>query len=1018
LAQYADGTCTSEGSVLTINLPEEYTGAPVSITCPSETVMNICAPVSPPPPLGLSDFGLSPCISGDDFEFVVEETTEMQGVAISYVQTYTITDPAGNVTNCELVFNTTSEFIAAPELAQPEAICVGDLLSGIKIGEGTYNFYSDDNGEPGDLLSTCDYDGTICSTEGLDINTNEPGFYTIWVTEFAGNTYGAACEGPAVPLTFEVMPLPEAELISGIAEVCRGESLMLSDYVNSSNQAGFWSGPGISSVMDGNGDIFYIFNGAGLASQSPVKIYYTISNGMCEQSTLLTVDVDEATNNFWGDPGSLCYGSAMLNLSDYVSEGMTGEWLGDGVSSEGMFNAAYGPGTYTVSFVTNDDEVCNNVQTREIVVNDVPDASFEMISSVCAEDDALDLMSLLTGDAGGYFSGDGVTGNMFNPGDVEGGEAAITYSVTSGGCTSEFTIMVTVTKVDPPVGAIPDEVVCSDASVIVLAVENIFPFTYNWYSGDGSTVMGDGSEILIPVPDDEGSYTFLVEAVSPDGCVSEQLTEIFVEVIDCNACAPIYSSDVNTNFACAGDEAEFILSLTNGSANDQIVILETPDGEEVTMGSIDNGQYAATIILNNDFCSPQMETYTITAYCSDGTAIGQFTEDIIVYPGTIEPFISVSTTEDGCTATASVAPECESYIMPVGNWTNTIGEGETANSEFEYIYFSSTVNSIGCFQNTGSVIFEHTCMVEPPPPPPPPPVEITCGNEPGLMQTSQTYICDDAAVNMAVAFSVVDEFSVTGYVLHEGEVFDPTTSTIITSSTSGQFSSPGADYNNSPLYVTAVTGNPGDDGFPVLSDSCTVWTPYGAYALFFDAIDVTVVDEICTGTQYFVSVSVTGGVGIVAPHAAYLTISDGNQTFTNISADEIVTFGPYTGDGEYEIEVLDVKGCRGGLVNSYSCGAGNAAFKADIPESLQSFNIEVYPNPTNGKFIVSCFDCTEAPMSAEVYNSNGQSVVTKVENDFELFRTEFDISKEPVGIYLVKVQFEDGSYQHFKVVKE
>jgi len=85
---------------------------------------------------------------------------------------------------------------------------------------------------------------------------------------------------------------------------------------------------------------------------------------------------------------------------------------------------------------------------------------------------------------------------------------------------------------------------------------------------------------------------------------------------------------------------------------------------------------------------------------------------------------------------------------------------------------------------------------------------------------------------------------------------------------------------------------------------------------------------------------------------------------------------------------------------------------------LQSSNIEVYPNPTNGKFIINCFDCKEVPLSAKVYNANGQPVISKVENDFEWFRTVFDISDEPVGIYLVKVQFNDGTYEHFKVVKE
>jgi len=194
--------------------------------------------------------------------------------------------------------------------------------------------------------------------------------------------------------------------------------------------------------MNAAGESIFMFNGMGLSAQSPVKLFYTVTNGMCEQSYMMVVDVDETESNFWDSPGSLCYGDAMLNLNEYVSSNMTGEWYGDGISSEGMFNAAYGPGTYTVTFIADDTEICNNVQTRSITVNDAPDASFEMISDVCSNDDAIDLMSLITGTAGGYFSGDGVTGNMFFPEAVEGDEAAITYTVTSNGCTSQFTLMV------------------------------------------------------------------------------------------------------------------------------------------------------------------------------------------------------------------------------------------------------------------------------------------------------------------------------------------------------------------------------------------------------------------------------------------------------------------------------------------------------------------------------------------------------------------------------------------------
>jgi len=543
--------------------------------------------------------------------------------------------------------------------------------------------------------------------------------------------------------------------------------------------------------------------------------------------------------------------------------------------------------------------------------------------------------------------------------------------------------------VTAPTSAVPDQVACSDAGTIILEVESIYPFTYNWYGFGGQTVMGNGNEISIPVPD-EGTYIFLVEAVSPS--------------------APIYTTDVNQNFACSGDIAEFTVSLLDPEANDQVAILETPNGQ-LSLTPLGNGQYAGSVTLSNGFCAPDMQTFTITAYCNDGvTAIGQFTEDIIVYPSTIEPFINVSISEDGCTATAMVTPGCETYIIPTNSWTNTIVPGDKTNSEFDYTYFSSTVNSIGCFNSEGTAIFGHVCT-EPVDPPDPEP----CANVAGLMQTSQTYICDGDAVVMAAAFAETDGNSVRSFVLHEGEVFDPATSTVISSNLNGQFNSPGAAYNNIPLYISAITGYPDENGYPIIDHPCTVWTPYGAYALFFDAIDVTIVDDICTGTQYFVTVSVNGGVGIVAPHAAYLTVSDGNQTFANISADEEVTFGPYEGVGQYEIEVLDVKGCRGGLIGSYSCGTTT---QKTISSQSNNALVELYPNPTEGIFDMLCLNCEQLPIAAKVYNASGREILVKTEHELALFKTQFDVSKEATGIYLLKLEFADGSYQHFKVVKE
>jgi len=1003
LVKYVDGTCTVEGSVVTVNPPADYDGE-FTITCPSETVINLCAPVSAPTPLTIYDFGIKGCDNSSAFTFEVEEITEVNGLSISYLQNYTITNGDDNVTTCQIIYNTTSEFLTAPEIQQPAPTCAGDLLGGIKIPNGTFNFYSDDNGSPGDLISTCDYGGIICSTEGFVVDLNTPGMNTIWVTQFAANDYGAACESAATPIVFQVLPLPQAALTTNATEVCFGETLMLIDNV-ADRSNGVWSGPGVVSVNDMNDNTVYMFNGAGLAMSSPVKIFYTINNGMCEQNYTLTVQIDETPIEYWNSPDVLCFGDARVDLNNFLTSGIDGEWTGFGVSSEGMFNAASGPGTYPISFIANDPQACNNVQVREIVVNPTPDASFEMVNSVCIDDDAINLMSLLLGDAGGIFSGDGVENNMFVPAMVTGSEAAITYSVTAAGCTSELTIVVTVTRVNPPTGASPEQVVCADAAVIALSVENIYPFTYNWYSGDGVTFMGAGNEILISVPDDLGAYTFMAEAISPNGCASEALTEIYVEVVDCNNCATIFSADVNTNLACSGEVAEFMLTLNDSEANSQFVYLTEPDGNTISLQSVGNGQYFGTTNLVNTNCAPLANTYTITAYCSDNeTVLGEQTEEIIIYPSTIEQYITVSPSEDGCTATATVIAGCEAYITPIGDWVSVYDPENPKGVGFDYDYYTDAVM---CFNSPGTFHYSHNCDE---------PQIVECGNEAGLMQTSQTYVCGGDQANYGVAFSNNDENSVTGFVLHEGEFFDPATTTIIAANATGVFGSPGSLYHNMPLYISAVTGYPDANGIPQLNNECTVWTPYGAYTIFLDPVATTIVSEECVDDFFYVTVYVNGGIGVISPNAAYLTVTDGTTTFASISADEEVTFGPYAAGTNYQIDVIDVKGCSGVYSGTANCGGANKTIITRQQQDVVLLNS--FPNPFKDKLNLNIYSNTNDDVMLSLTNMLGSNLIDlqlslqQGNNSVELNTIDF-----PTGLYLLNIQSEKGN-QYLKLLKD
>jgi PKD repeat protein len=80
-----------------------------------------------------------------------------------------------------------------------------------------------------------------------------------------------------------------------------------------------------------------------------------------------------------------------------------------------------------------------------------------------------------------------------------------------------------------------------------------------------------------------------------------------------------------------------------------------------------------------------------------------------------------------------------------------------------------------------------------------------------------------------------------------------------------------------------------------------------------------------------------------------------------------------------------------------------------LEESLVSQTLSVYPNPTNGVFRTEFSLEGIQEVTLRVMNSLGQIVeerkVGKVTGSYE---TEFDLSKEPTGIYILQIRTDDG----------
>jgi len=265
------------------------------------------------------------------------------------------------------------------------------------------------------------------------------------------------------------------------------------------------------------------------------------------------------------------------------------------------------------------------------------------------------------------------------------------------------------------------------------------------------------------------------------------------------------------------------------------------------------------------------------------------------------------------------------------------------------------------------------------------PIEVPCQNQPGQMQTANSFVCDGAVVYVREAFSTIDENSVRMYVMHEEEIFDGIN--YIAMSESGRFTSPSTAYTNRPLYISAVVGPPDENGLPKLNDECTEWTPYGAEYTFFDPINITIIEERCEGGLYFIDVSLTGGVGGISNNFAYRSIFDGITLYQNVAKNEVVTFGPYQGTGNYNIFAIGGKGCPGEVSGSFNCGEQYRS--AAITQSgLETYNI-AYPN------------ADLRIEAAQVFNTNGQCMPSNIKIDDN--SCEVELANMPHDIYFVQL---------------
>ena len=191
---------------------------------------------------------------------------------------------------------------------------------------------------------------------------------------------------------------------------------------------GTWSGTGVSGVT---------FD----PSSGTQSLTYTVGTAPCQETSVQTITVVPDVNPSWTNPSPICAAAGSINLNTLITGTAGGTWSGTGVSGTSFDPTS---GTQSVTYTVG-AAPCEETSTLTITVTPDVDPSWTNPSPICAAAGSINLNSLITGTAGGTWSGTGVSGNTFDP---TVGTQSVTYTVGTAPCQETLAYTITVSAFD------------------------------------------------------------------------------------------------------------------------------------------------------------------------------------------------------------------------------------------------------------------------------------------------------------------------------------------------------------------------------------------------------------------------------------------------------------------------------------------------------------------------------------------------------------------------------------------
>jgi len=284
-----------------------------------------------------------------------------------------------------------------------------------------------------------------------------------------------------------------------------------------------------------------------------------LSAAGCNQTGALatvTITVIPIDNPAWTSPGATCVQAGAINLDALITGTSGGTWSGTGVTGNSFDPTGLAGQTISITYTVGGSP-CQQTSTQTISVQSTISGAWTTPGTICESDGIVNLNSLITGTAGGSWSGTGVTGNSFDPTGLSG-TVSITYSVGVNPCIDivSHDIIVNSSPLDPTV-LVSNSTVCAGESVTITASGSGGGVTYNIYdAATGGNLLGTSPMTFVPTSTD----SYFIEVTNANGCINLGGREEVIIVVN-----PLPIADAGANVQLCPNDGVNLIATGGGT---------------------------------------------------------------------------------------------------------------------------------------------------------------------------------------------------------------------------------------------------------------------------------------------------------------------------------------------------------------------------------------------------------------------------------------------------------------------